>query len=453
MDNKDRFSNAPVNDFEADAAKNSEGDSKTEQKLTSAVTTKLKIKRPALQGDKKRYLMVTLSIIIAFGLWLYVINAENPTITRTYSEVELDYMNQDSLNDSGLVATGIEEQYVRVVLEGKHKDLIKIDSDDIVAYVNMSSLSEGDNYVDISVKVPYSTELISVSPSRLKIHVERTDSAAEQVVVNFDGKAASGYEPHCVAQSAESVTVSGAKSQIQAVDHVSAVVSTSSLTDTAQDFEVKLKPVDSNGEIVPDIMLSTDTVTVTAQLYAKKTVDLKVETTGQVAEGYEVKSVVTPPTVVIAGPADIISGIKEVNAESVDISGLKKTSEIDIKVKLPEGVVLSDNVKELIATVSIKETENHEESKTFEYSSSDIVFENVPDGLSAEISGKVSLKVTGNEAGLNEIGSGDFTLTADCSGLSEGTSGVTLKVTLSQDAKDAGVTTDTPHAELSLKEE
>lgn len=52
------------------------------------------------QKDKKKYITMIFSVIIAVGLWVSVTN-ENPTIKMTYSNIPIEYLNEDSLEEDG----------------------------------------------------------------------------------------------------------------------------------------------------------------------------------------------------------------------------------------------------------------------------------------------------------------------------------------------------------------
>ena len=54
------------------------------------------------QKDKKKYITMIFSVIIAVGLWIFVIGNENPTIKMTYSNIPIEYLNEDSLEEDGL---------------------------------------------------------------------------------------------------------------------------------------------------------------------------------------------------------------------------------------------------------------------------------------------------------------------------------------------------------------
>lgn len=74
------------------------------------------------QKDKKKYITMIFSVIIAVGLWIFVIGNENPTIKMTYSNIPIEYLNEDSLEEDGLVVAASQAPaVVKVTLQGKRR--------------------------------------------------------------------------------------------------------------------------------------------------------------------------------------------------------------------------------------------------------------------------------------------------------------------------------------------
>ena len=81
-------------------------------------------KEQEIQERRRKYVSILISVIIAIGLWFFVINDENPTIRMTYSDIEIDYLNEDLLQEEGLVVKDSDIPVtVKVVLQGKRTDL------------------------------------------------------------------------------------------------------------------------------------------------------------------------------------------------------------------------------------------------------------------------------------------------------------------------------------------
>lgn len=405
-------------------------------------------KEQEIQERRRKYVSILISVIIAIGLWFFVINDENPTIRMTYSDIEIDYLNEDLLQEEGLVVKDSDIPVtVKVVLQGKRTDLLAIKSSDITATADVSQCTKGDNYVDVEVHTPSSSTVSSVKPAQVRLTIESLVSRQKDVRVVFNGTAPDSTEAVCESISPEQIVVTGASSSVASVKNLRAVVNISDVGAEETTLDVSLTPVDESGNEVTDVTLSSETARITVRLYATKTVPLVVETVGTSDPELDV-SVEAPELVEISCPEDQIDEVIEVTAEPVDITGITELTEISLTPLLPEGVQLTSGKETVPAVIRVEKRP----SKTFEYASEDVERVNLPDGMTAEIlDDTVTLTVYGED--LSDLTDSDFTLQLDCSGLGEEESQVTLTVLLSEKAEDQDITPKAPAVSVLLKED
>ena len=405
-------------------------------------------KEQEIQERRRKYVSILISVIIAIGLWFFVINDENPTIRMTYSDIEIDYLNEDLLQEEGLVVKDSDIPVtVKVVLQGKRTDLLAIKSSDITATADVSQCTKGDNYVDVEVHTPSSSTVSSVKPAQVRLTIESLVSRQKDVRVVFNGTAPDSTEAVCESISPEQIVVTGASSSVASVKNLRAVVNISDVGAEETTLDVSLTPVDESGNEVTDVTLSSETARITVRLYATKTVPLVVETVGTSDPELDV-SVEAPESVEISCPEDRIDEVIEVTAEPVDITGITELTEISLTPLLPEGVQLTSGKETVPAVIRVEKRP----SKTFEYASEDVERVNLPDGMTAEIlDDTVMLTVYGED--LSDLTDSDFTLQLDCSGLGEEESQVTLTVLLSEKAEDQDITPKAPAVSVLLKED
>ena len=92
--------------------------------------------------------LAVLSLLISFGLWIYIQINNNPVITKHY-EVPISYDNM-SLDGDSYLSYPIEKVEVDIV--GRQKVLDRLTSDDIVATVDDSSV-EGSGVTELPIIV------------------------------------------------------------------------------------------------------------------------------------------------------------------------------------------------------------------------------------------------------------------------------------------------------------
>ena len=89
---------------------------------------------------------VVLAIVIALGLWLYVIGVENPAGTAHIRDVPIQLQGEQTLEDNGLMVTGLSRDGISVSLNGKKKTLMKISRKNLSLIVDVSSVTEEGNW-------------------------------------------------------------------------------------------------------------------------------------------------------------------------------------------------------------------------------------------------------------------------------------------------------------------
>ncbi len=420
-----------------------ESASGTEKERTLAEKKKKELSPPE---KKKKYFSMFLSIIIAVGLWVFVINDENPTIKMIYTDIPIDYLNEDSLEEEGLVVANVQSPVMtRVVLQGKRADLLEVKSSDIAATVDVSQYTKGDNYADVEIHVPSSVTVAGIKPAQIKITIESLISSDKEVSVVFNGTSPANKEAVFLGVEPEQISVTGASSAVKSVKNLQAVVNMSDVSEEKKTLSVSLKPVDELGNEVPGLTLSAETVEVQVQLYSTKTVPLSVQTTGTADPELSV-SIEAPESVLITCPEDKLDSVTGISAMPVDITGVTELQEISLTPILPDDVRLTANQEKIAAVIKVQKRS----SKTIKYGMDDIQLTGLPEGMSVEMSDEaVSLVVYGDDD-LPEVTASDFTLELDCSQLTEEESQATLIVTVSEDAKKLDVTPKAPSVKAWL---
>ena len=69
---------------------------------------------------------IVLAIVLAVGVWMYVINVENPSGTGTVREIPVTVVGEDSLAERGLMVTEQNRDHVSLKLSGRKKTLMKL---------------------------------------------------------------------------------------------------------------------------------------------------------------------------------------------------------------------------------------------------------------------------------------------------------------------------------------
>ena len=341
-------------------------------------------------------LLKILSLIIAFLVWLIVVNADNPIMTESFVVSDVQLLNEAYIDADGKMCMQDEEQDpIRVTIRAERKVLDRISASDIRAVADLQqavSLDTDPVMVPITaVCAGIAPEDIQVTPQNLSLHVEDKDT--QEFVVNVttnNTRPDRGYEVGTLSSNPEKIKITGPISLINKIDRVNAAIDVSDASEDVTE-ETEVTVIDKNGEVFSDTdmaYLNVSKVYVTARLWeVRSDVRIRAEYSGTAAEGYEAESITTTPNVItVAGSTSALEALEEQNntiwipADAVDISGEKSDYEekINISDYLPEGLKLTaDSSEDLFIRVNILP----EGSSVCEVPTKNIIVENAPDTM------------------------------------------------------------------------
>lgn len=387
-----------------------------------------------------------LSIAIAAIMWYMVISINQPVDTRTYSTM-LQVEGMTVLHEKGLTLSNADEilgTKINIKVKGQRTALDRLSqkqSEMLHAHVDVSDLgyiTSGDNISkEVRVVLPNGVsgyEIVGKSPSKVDLHIEKLTKKEFPIEAVLTNAADKGKKLSAPAFSIDRVTVRGAKSKVDTVATVRALVNAQQAIKNGV-VEAPLIPYNRYGEEVDGVTLSQKAVTVTYGIYEEKHVPIYVDVTGTPATGHFVTNITyTPKTMAIVGKEEELAKIDKIYLEDIDVSGktASVTKNYNITNYLPEGCYLRNPVENNVqVVVQITKSENN---KKVTVSRQHITLSNEQEGYSYTLPEAVTITVAGNTAdasGLNNI-----TGTVDVSGLEEGEHHVNIAWHL-----PAGVTT------------
>lgn len=373
-----------------------------------------------------------IAIVAAIIVWAYVVGMVDPGVTKRFTDIPIQLVNQESLIQDGMAVDSTDITAIDVTVSGDRADVNKIDAEDIQVTADLYGRHEGSNYVSLEVQLPRGISLDSRSEDRIVINVGELVTDEKTVEATLTGSVSENSGMGDVTVSPEAMTIYGTRGNVDKVDRLEAEVNFKLLGSSESTHDVAVKAVDSSGKEVPFVITAQSTVSVTARLVQHKEVPLKVDTTGDVADGYELTGVDAPKTIRIEGSAEAVSKIDSVTAEDIDVSGLTESKQVKINIDLPDGVKVAKE-EDLYATVNVAAPSTAE----FTFSGNEITIEGLHDNMSADISGSITVTAKGQIDKVNALTKGNITLKVDVSGLEAGTHTV-------------GVTADADGVELEL---
>ena len=360
-----------------------------------------------MKNSKDKAIIIVICLFAALISWFYVVTEMNPETTKDLADVEIEVRNETALNDSGLVVANIDTRSIEVRVRGLRNEVINIENTDINAFVDVVGYNEGINKVPVEINVPENLEIVDYNPKQLLCEFEAVINKSIDLEIDINGNEASGYYALSPDSSVNTVVVKGPRSVLNSIEKAIVYLDISGESETInKKIPINVyndKGIELNLEINPSI------AEVTIPIYPIKEVEVDIPITGQVMEGYEVKSVtLEPKTILIAGREDILNQVEKVRCEAINIEGAEDN--IYSPAKFIDGnyyIIESVNPRIEIEIEKVI-------TKDLIYNIDDIQITNIPEDLSLnniEISKEIlSVTIEGISSVINQISKDDIKL-------------------------------------------
>ena len=84
---------------------------------------------------KNKKFQAVLALLIAIGLWIYVMGTVDPVVTTTVHDIQVEKINEDVLEEKGLQASLDAPKTVTIVLKGARSDVNEAKDSEIRATI------------------------------------------------------------------------------------------------------------------------------------------------------------------------------------------------------------------------------------------------------------------------------------------------------------------------------
>lgn len=407
--------------------------------------------------NKKNILYLLLSIVLAFGMWLYVITVVNPESEETFYDVPVVLKNEDMLLEKELMVILEENPTVTLDLIGNRTDLVRLNKSDITVMADLSRIYEpGVHELTYSVSFPANEGGGAISlqgkhPSTLKVTVERkiVDKPVD-VVVNQNGS----IPADCIVQemtlSSRQVLITGPKSVVDQITVATIDVDMDERSKTFTEEGLRFTLRDANGNPVDAQWVETDVgaLDLTVVIQKIKEVDLKVTVVdGGGATQMTSDITIEPRTIKVSGLAEDLEGLDTLELGVVNLADYSLDTTKEFAIKLPAGV--KDLGNNETATVSIKFPDLNIAELTV------IQFEaiNVPEGMEAEILAQaLTVRIRGPKTQMAQITADDVKIVVDFKDGKAGNFNANAQVVITNSAYSAAGALGTYPVTVSLTE-
>lgn len=304
-----------------------------------------------------------LSILLAFFVWLVVVNISNPTITGS-KVVTVEVLNEDNLKRSQLTYSIVEKNSVTVRYQVRTLDEYKVKSSDFRAYINLDDLYEPTGAVPVKVEIVNNRELIEsaeAKPDVLHVETENLQRKRFDLQIVTKGELEDGYALGTTILSKDYVYVNGPESMVGQINSVGVEINVEGVVSDMNGVS-EPKFYDSNGnQLTPGdkVTIDTESVEYQTQILKVKNLTLDFETEGAVADGYRYTGIECDvQSVPVVGLKSALASLNSITIpkEVLNLQGATsdKAVEVDIALYLPPGTKLVGENSKVAITMKVE---------------------------------------------------------------------------------------------------
>ena len=291
-----------------------------------------------------------------------------------------------------------------------------LDNRDFTICVDLSEfvLKSGENKIAVNIEnAPSTVKIKNSNGLTITIKTEAYSIKEVEVKSEIDVISKSSYYVATPIFTPETITVSGPESLVNKVTKVVAEGEESNAVKTiVKNYMVT--PVDEYGKEVIGVELSQKWVEATIEINEGKTVPIKINTTGTLTNGLRLKSISSTTTEIgITGPENILNSINEIGTETINLSEIKDTTNIEVALGIPDGILIHNGENSITVSIVVEKVQTKE--FTVDYS---IIGQQEGINIIAD-SNTVTITVSGFEDVLNTITEANFTAKLDVSEYTE----------------------------------
>ena len=371
--------------------------------------------------EKRERLILNLAkifcVIIAFGLWIYVMMVESPSYEETFYNVMVDLTNTDSLKQNNLAVYNGYGNLVDVTLSGKKSVISNLNASDIVVTADISSVAgESGRYnVKVNVDVPSGCKLVGTSSETVSVYLDQSSQKVVDITERrINTNLPEGTSVGTIELPVDKITVTGPSIVLARVTKAVMDIDMSGITKTTS-YTARITLYDDSDTKVENPYLDYYPKEVTFTIPVSKTVsvDLGVYFKHGFLNEDNTEVTIVPASVNVTGDSDLINrgglvDLIEID-EKTDFVGTK--CNMMVTLKSVDGVTLSTGFAEVTAVIgdSIR-------TRKITISGDNISVKNLNEGVHYEFD-KVSTEVTllGTMEALSAISADDVTIELDLS--------------------------------------
>lgn len=372
--------------------------------------------QPINQFIINNFLWFLASFALAFVIWVIASNQADPIDVRPFNNIPIQVMHDDAL-----LIVDQSRSTVQVSVRAQESVRALLLVDDITVTADLTGFGPGTHTVELDASVSRRAT-VDTSPAQITVTLEQRQARRVPVRAEILVSPPLPYSADAPQFGQTEAEISGPASLVEQV--VAAQVELDLARQTANfEDDVRLVPVDVEGDAVQGVTIAPQVVNVTVPVRQRNDVtrvsiapDIGADT---LPEGYTMVDFdYEPRNLFVSG--DIEGFPTELNTEFISLAGQTSSYVVTVPVVLPDGVNEDDILflGERNVTVTI---EIAAQLDTVQFDDVPVSIIGLGEGLNVQVAPEqVSVQITGPVVVLSDITAGDVSVVIDLNGLQPG---------------------------------
>lgn len=382
--------------------------------------------------------MKIISLMLAIVFWLVVITMEDPEQTKTL-EIPVTKINEELIRENDKTYEVIEGNTVTITVRARQSILKDLTAKDFEATADFADLSFT-GAVPIEVTVLRNANQVTIEKganTMMRVSIEDLSSVDKMVATKAEGTVITGKALGSISVEPNIIRVEGAKTTIDRISSVYAVVNVSGISDDCS-FVVEPVLYDSNGNEIDstEITFSEDSLKVNVTLLDTKTVPVKWNIDVSPADGYGIESSdYSPSEVEIAGSREFLDSIDAITLDDYVADGISENveAEEDLESIVKEmGGALVHPETDKTAKLAVKVSEYGRLGASVNFDSVELIGKSNQYTYSIIGDSSIAYTLYGMDVALETLDRSKLKFSLDVTGLEPGTHTVNLQMDTSQ---------------------
>ena len=349
-------------------------------------------------------LYLILAIVVAAGIWFYVDEHSDRTVSVTVTDIPIEYTNQASLADNGLMLLEGEDSgtdtTMDITFKGKRRHVVQLDRSKIRVTADLSGVTAA-GVQTVNVTTSYTDREFNQSNTTIdrqsiyvaSVNICELSHKEVELRCELTGNVAEGYSAGKVQLSQTAIAIRGQEEDIDAISYAKVVF---------------------DGQIVDASNVHTETGQIQAALPVYVTKELKLKVDFKEAPGARLADMtysIKPESIMVSGDASVLNNMDSIVLDSFDLLDVtRENTAHSYAILVPDGCENLSGVTK--ATLEI----SYPDKTMADVTTQNIQVVNPPVDRTVDIlTQELTIRLFGTAEELDDLTGEDVTIVADLS--------------------------------------